>query len=420
MKTIDFISSYFFAKKAIKDIKFVQEQVLKDIISIAKNSKKGKEGFYNNINSLDDIVNLPIMDFNDIKDNIEEVRNGLPYNFSTFPVKYLFSTSGTTGEAKLIPGTQLRDLSTIKETATMFAYHQNLNYLLKSYFSGKTLLFVAQPIKSNQQIPIMNISGYQTLNVPKLMKNNIAIDEKIIQMQQCQEKDDLIITSALNSNLSHFALTNANAFLRLYEKLINNWDEYVSKTNGKRKKDLIKLKKLNIDNIWPNLSLISAYKSKDNLHHLNLLLNKINKPIFTQEAGFNTSEARITVPSGIHGSYAYLSTTSGIFLGREIKYDNKGNKYLGDFLTADKLTQPGIKIQAYVMTYDLPFLYSTGDEFITGESLGQVPSLSFLGRNKVDNLMNSHTLISDLNQMPYIVNEKLNLPIRSYAVTKLE
>jgi hypothetical protein len=431
---IDWKNEFLFALYAQKNPLKAQKIKAKHIIKIALQSTEGKKVFKEG-QGLKRLLDMQPYDYSMITNEVDKALKTGNYDWSIFPLKYIFSTSGTTGEPKLIPATQMRDYTTFVESFAFGLYHPNKKILIDAYINGSTFFLPAKLIKSMREIesgnkiPIMNVSAYQSESVPKWLKRKQFLGKEIINIDAGDKRDELIILKSLQNNISHFATASPFTLYKLLNQTINNFDYYVNLMHeNKRKKYLQSLikKDIKIDDIWPKANLLSVYKSLNNLHYLELLVNMFNKSPYIQEAGFNTSDGRLTIPSffsnELNDNRSVLIPNSNIILGRKVLRNNKNEflEYENKYLTINELLTSGLEIDISIVTYDLPFPWSLNDIFLTGEPYNGIPTVYYKGRNNVSNLQNAHVNYDDLTLMVEHAKTKTGIKFKTFAVTNLE
>ena len=151
-----------------------QNKTFNKLISKAKNTEFGRYHDFKQIKSYNDFKkNVPVRDYEGLKDYIDQVVNGQKNILWPGKPLYFAKTSGTTSGTKFIPITR----SSIK-THIRSARDALLNYFLKSMnyksINGKHMFLQGSPelIKKNG-IYIGRLSGISAHYIPKLFLQNV-------------------------------------------------------------------------------------------------------------------------------------------------------------------------------------------------------------------------------------------------------
>jgi len=184
-----------------------QKKILKKIIKRNKNTEYGKKYSFSKIKTIEDFQKqVPIIKYNDISEDIEEIKKGKQNIFTRDKVVYFASTSGTTSKIKLIPVTKQRIKNYNKEFALWAVY------VLKDYVkiaNGKTLYFAGPYFegKTKGKIPYGSISGYLPFKSPWYVKKKISNPINVYNEMNFNKKIKKMAIHALQENITQIAFT---------------------------------------------------------------------------------------------------------------------------------------------------------------------------------------------------------------------
>ena len=157
----------------INDPVAAQKRVFKELISLGKKTKFGKDHGFGLITSHDDFVKkVPIRDYEALKSYVEHIING--EDDVLWPGKpiYFAKTSGTTSGAKYIPITK----SSIKNQVNA-SRNAILNYIDETgnadFVDGKMIFLQGSPVLEEKNgIKLGRLSGISAHYVPNYLQKN--------------------------------------------------------------------------------------------------------------------------------------------------------------------------------------------------------------------------------------------------------
>ncbi|NCP71909.1 GH3 auxin-responsive promoter family protein [archaeon] len=359
-----------------------QKKILKKIIKRNKNTEYGKKYSFSKIKTIEDFQKqVPIIKYNDISEDIEEIKKGKQNIFTRDKVVYFASTSGTTSKIKLIPVTKQRIKNYNKEFALWAVY------VLKDYVkiaNGKTLYFAGPYFegKTKGKIPYGSISGYLPFKSPWYVKKKISNPINVYNEMNFNKKIKKMAIHALQENITQIAFTapiEAILFLDYIKENKTKLIKIIKKKNSKRAEYLSKIDDFKAINIWPNIGLVSCFRSKTNEMYIDTLMKKIGKKIEIRDPGINASEGRISIgisKDGISGVFP-LNTTFFEFIDF--------NKEKKEIITVDKL-KLNRKYKVIITTQEGLYRYDMGDVVKVTSFFKKIPEIKFFTRENYLNI----------------------------------
>jgi len=359
-----------------------QKKILKKIIKRNKNTEYGKKYSFSKIKTIEDFQKqVPIIKYNDISEDIEEIKKGKQNIFTRDKVVYFASTSGTTSKIKLIPVTKQRIKNYNKEFALWAVY------VLKDYVkiaNGKTLYFAGPYFegKTKGKIPYGSISGYLPFKSPWYVKKKISNPINVYNEMNFNKKIKKMAIHALQENITQIAFTapiEAILFLDYIKENKTKLIKIIKKKNSKRAEYLSKNDDFKAINIWPNIGLVSCFRSKTNEMYIDTLMKKIGKKIEIRDPGINASEGRISIgisKDGISGVFP-LNTTFFEFIDF--------NKEKKEIITVDKL-KLNRKYKVIITTQEGLYRYDMGDVVKVTSFFKKIPEIKFFTRENYLNI----------------------------------
>ncbi len=269
-----------------------QDALLNVLIKTAKNTLFGKDHCFGKIENYEDFKNqVPIRDYEQIKDYIDKIKEGKENILWKGKPIYFAKTSGTTSGAKYIPITK-DSISNHIETAR----NALLCYMAISgnneFASGKLIFLSGSPILDRVGgVPTGRLSGIVNHHVPAYLRKNQLPSYETNCIEEWENKLEKIVDETIDQNMA--LISGIPPWMQMY------FDRLTERT-GKKIKD-----------IFPNFSVMvqggvnfEPYKAK--------LLESIGKPIDTIEL-FPASEGFFAFQDNFKEPGLLLNTNSGIF-----------------------------------------------------------------------------------------------------------
>ncbi|MDD4049597.1 MAG: GH3 auxin-responsive promoter family protein [Candidatus ainarchaeum sp.] len=359
-----------------------QKKILKKIIKRNKNTEYGKKYSFSKIKKIEDFQKqVPIIKYNDIIEDIEEIKKGKQNILTKDKVIYFASTSGTTSKIKLIPVTKQRIKNYNKEFALWAVY------VLKDYVkiaNGKTLYFAGPYFegKTKGKIPYGSISGYLPFKSPWYVKKKISNPINVYNEMNFNKKIKKMAIHALQENITQIAFTAPIEAILFLDYIKENKDKLIKiikKKNSKRAEYLSKIDDFKAINIWPNIGLVSCFRSKTNEMYIDTLMEKIGKKIEVRDPGINASEGRISIGISKDGISGVLPLNTTFF---EFIDFNKEKK---EVITVDKL-KLNRKYKVIITTQEGLYRYDMGDVVKVTGFFRKIPEIKFFTRENYLNI----------------------------------
>lgn len=269
-----------------------QDALLHALIKTAKNTLFGKDHSFGKIEHYKDFKKqVPIRDYEQIKDYIEKIKEGKENILWKGKPIYFAKTSGTTSGAKYIPITK-DSISNHIETAR----NALLCYMAVSgnyeFASGKLIFLSGSPILDRiGGVPTGRLSGIVNHHVPAYLRKNQLPSYETNCIEEWESKLEKIVDETIDQNMA--LISGIPPWMQMY------FDRLTERT-GKKIKD-----------IFPNFSVMvqggvnfEPYKAK--------LFESIGKQIDTIEL-FPASEGFFAFQDNYKEPGLLLNTNSGIF-----------------------------------------------------------------------------------------------------------
>lgn len=240
---VNSIASWFLKKRIhqmelfIKYPHEVQEELLKDLLSTAKNTEMGRKyGFAEIRNQEDFAKNVPIQQYEDYQACIERSRQGENNIFWPTPIKWFAKSSGTTSaKSKFIPvsedSLEQCHFNSGKDLLCMYL-NNNPNSQL---FTGKSLrLGGSKEIYKNNGTAYGDLSAILIANMPFWAEFSSTPSNEVSLMDDWEVKMGAIVEETIKENVT--SLAGVPSWMLV---LLNN----ILETTGKG----------NLFEVWPNL-----------------------------------------------------------------------------------------------------------------------------------------------------------------------
>ncbi|MCL1667303.1 GH3 auxin-responsive promoter family protein [Elizabethkingia ursingii] len=226
-------SSEKFTRNAVSD----QEELLKDLITKAENTKFGKEHYFGSIRNIQDFqAKVPLADYEDLKNYIEEIKEGKKDILWPGQPEYFAKTSGTTSGSKYIPISKegMPYQIDAARSALFFYIAQKDN---ADFVNGKMIFLQGSPeLTDLHGIKTGRLSGIVAHHIPNYLQKNRLPSWETNTIEDWETKVGKIIAETEKENMT--LISGIPPWLIMYfEKL--------TEKSGKK-----------IKQIFPNLQLI--------------------------------------------------------------------------------------------------------------------------------------------------------------------
>lgn len=202
-----------------------QQRILKQITSKAKDTRFGIDHKFAGISSHEDFMsNVPIRDYESLRDYFDAVAHGEPNVLWPGKPKYFAKTSGTTSGVKYIPITHasMPNHFGTARNALMHYAAQSGNY---DYFGGKMIFLSGSPkLEQKSGINTGRLSGIVNHVVPAWIRRNQLPSLPINMIEDWEEKVNAIVAETRNADMR--LISGNPAWMQMYfENLLEKSEE---------------------------------------------------------------------------------------------------------------------------------------------------------------------------------------------------
>ena len=216
-----------YANKIAKDIKKwannpfeTQEKVFQNLIHQAKETDFGKDHDFSTIKNYNDFKkNVPVRDYEQLKNYIEKIKTGAENVLWKGKPIYFAKTSGTTSGAKYIPITKESMPEHIKAAKQALLY-----YIYKTgkadFVNGKMIFLQGSPVLDEiNGIKTGRLSGIVAHFVPKYLQKNRMPSWETNCIEDWETKVNAIVNETINENMT--LISGIPSWVQMYfEKLM--------------------------------------------------------------------------------------------------------------------------------------------------------------------------------------------------------
>jgi len=269
-----------------------QEAILKNLLRVGSKTVFGKEHHLSEAKTYEEFKNaIPVRDYEQLKEYIDQVKEGKHNILWKGRPIYLAKTSGTTSGIKYIPITKDSIPNHINTARNALLCYMSETGNTK-FSDGKMIFLSGSPeLERVGGIPTGRLSGIVNHHVPRYLRTNQLPSYEANCIEEWESKLDKIIEETLHENMT--LISGIPPWVQMYfDRLIQ--------VSGKK-----------IIDIFPNLSVLvhggvnfEPYKAK--------LFESIGKKIDTIET-FPASEGFFAFQDSQQAEGLLLNTNSGIF-----------------------------------------------------------------------------------------------------------
>ncbi|WP_291967265.1 GH3 auxin-responsive promoter family protein [Maribacter sp.] len=204
-----------------------QEKVFKELIAKGLNTSFGKDHSFKTIKTHNDfIAQVPIRDYEQLKDYVDLVVKGKEDILWPGKPLYFAKTSGTTSGAKYIPITE----ESIKEQVKA-SRNAILNYIHETgnakFVTGKMIFLQGSPVLTEKNgVKLGRLSGISAHYVPNYLQKNRMPSWETNCIEDWETKVNAIVEETKNEDMT--VIAGIPSWVQMYfEKLKENTNEYI-------------------------------------------------------------------------------------------------------------------------------------------------------------------------------------------------
>ena len=404
--------------KACLDPGTVQTNLLLDMVRRNASTEYGKRYNFASIKTVADFQrNVPVITYEDIKDDMMRVASGTSNVFTAEDPVMFAQTSGTTGDPKFVPVTPTDRGTAHTDQMRTWLYHAQKAH--PGILDHKIVSLVSPAIEgyTDSGLPFGSTSGHIYKNMPGIVQRAYSIPYKTFEIEDYQAKYYTIMRISLEHDVRFLATANPSSIIKLCDKadahaeqLIRDiHDGSLSKTlsiepeirqhlenklrpNPKRAQLLQQARerrngKLLPGDYWPHLGLIGCWKGGTVGHYLNQFDAWFNpdgtRPVPVRDWGYLSSEARGSIPLSDEGSMGVLTIATNFFEFVEVDAleANRDDPGSWPFKTTDQL-QTGKEYYIFVTTTSGLYRYDINDIVKVVDYYHRAPQIIFLRKGR--------------------------------------
>ncbi len=406
-------------EQSTKNPAAIQRELLLSIIKRNAATEYGRKYNFSSINSIEDYQRqVPVISYNDIKDDIDRITGVGEKNILTAEDPVMFAqTSGTTGKAKFIPVTPSCQGQNAKDLMRTWVNHARKDH--PDLFKGKIVSLVSPAVEgyTDSGVCFGSASGHIYKSMPGVIQKIYAIPYDVFEIEDYEAKYYAIMLLGLQENVTFLATANPSTILKLCEKanefadiLINDVrhgtlsDKFIirddiravikkrMKADPARAAELEQMRKnhdgrLLPGDYWPNLQLIGCWKGGTVGHYIKKFDQWFDpdkkRAVPVRDWGFLSSEARCSVPLSDRGDMGVLSVAVNFFefVAADDVTNNPDDYTSWHFLTADKIEQGG-HYYVFLTTTGGLYRYDINDVLEVAGFYNKTPQIRFLRKGR--------------------------------------
>ncbi|GAA6765875.1 GH3 auxin-responsive promoter family protein [Flavobacterium sp. CGRL1] len=210
-----------------------QFEVFKSLIQNAKETQFGKDHHFDTIKTFEDFQkNVPVRDYEDLKDYIEKVKIGEENILWKGKPLYFAKTSGTTSGAKYIPLTK-ESMPTHVNAARNAILHYINETGNADFVDGKMIFLQGSPILTEKHgIKFGRLSGIVAHFVPKYLQKNRMPSWETNCIEDWDTKVNAIVGETIKENMS--VISGIPSWVQMY------FERLQEKSDGKKIGEIFK------------------------------------------------------------------------------------------------------------------------------------------------------------------------------------
>jgi hypothetical protein len=320
----------------------IQDRLLLDLVKRNRATRFGRDHGFGDIHSLSEYrKRVLIGDYERVRSYVEGAQNGEAAALTAEPVLMFTTTSGSTGQPKLIPVTESARRNHRRLTRLWY-YRALVDH--PDLFSGKLLGVVSPAVEGRTRggIPFGAASGLIYQSSPSWIQNAFALPYEISQVKDFEAKYYLTMRLALASDITFFGTPNPSTILKLVESANKTKDEIIkdvrdgtissryaappelrkllagrlgkNPARARRLESLIKSDgTLRPREYWPRLRLIGCWKGGTVGVRLKEFARWFGETTPVRDLGYMASEAQMTLPISDSGAAGILAIEENFY-----------------------------------------------------------------------------------------------------------
>ena len=312
----------------VRDFRGAQARLIEELCAANARSAFGLAHEFRRVRSVDDFrKHVPVREYEGYRPWIDRIQNGETHAL-TCEAPFMFtSTSGTTGQPKLIPVTE----SWKEELAAIMRLWLHRASLAHPRMLQRRIVSIVSPAVegfARNGLPIGSMSGLTYQRVPSAARRNYAIPYGVMTVGDYDLRYWLALRLALEADVSLVVVPNASTIVKLGELAVDSADallraihdgtvgmagasveawlgvvhavERKLKPNPKRARALeraaAKRGSLRLTDAWPHLALVSAWLGGSAGQVVHRLRRHVGDRVILRDLGLRASEGTFTVP----------------------------------------------------------------------------------------------------------------------------
>jgi len=210
-----------------------QQAVFRSLIKNAKETEFGKDHYFSGIKTVEDFQkNVPVRDYEDLKNYIEKVKLGEENILWKGKPLYFAKTSGTTSGAKYIPLTKESMPTHVNaaRNAILHYIHETGN---ADFVDGKMIFLQGSPILTEKHgIKFGRLSGIVAHFVPKYLQKNRMPSWETNCIDDWETKVNAIVDETIKKDMS--VISGIPSWVQMY------FERLQEKSGGKKISEIFK------------------------------------------------------------------------------------------------------------------------------------------------------------------------------------
>ena len=207
-------------QKWVNDPVTTQKEVFQSLIRTAKNTKFGSDHSFDSITSYEDFAtNVPIRDYEEMKDYVNLVVSGEPDILWPGKPIYFAKTSGTTSGAKYIPITKgsIKCQVEASRNAILSYIHETGR---AGFVDGKMIFLQGSPeLQEKNGIKVGRLSGISAHYVPNYLQKNRLPSWETNCIEDWETKVDKIVQETLKEDMT--VIAGIPSWVQMYFEKLN-------------------------------------------------------------------------------------------------------------------------------------------------------------------------------------------------------